>query len=182
MHNSINTDTPLIEKCKKLIEEKINLGESRFWKQRDYEYLSELIFDASNVLLSVSTLKRLWKKEKESLPHSSTLNALAVFAGYKDWTDFKKSCSEITTADTSGDEKKKEKSSIFPVFLNKINRLFVRGKAQPAVSIIVILIIAMYVILKSSTEKPSSDGTNFLSTSILSNLVFSLNENVEETA
>lgn len=160
MNNSINTDAFLIERCKKLIETKINLGESRYWKQRDFEYLSELIFDASNILLSVSTLKRLWKQEKESLPHSSTLNALAVFTGYKDWNDFKKNFSDINKTDSSGEGG--IKTTPAAVFLKMINRLFVGGKAQPAVSIIILLLISSYVIIKSSTgNSPNKDKVDY---------------------
>lgn len=82
-----------IEKCKTLIEETLRWKESRFWTQRDYEYLRESIFQKTGTLLSISTLKRLWKTES-GLPHPSTLNALAMFLDYADWHVFKRECCE----------------------------------------------------------------------------------------
>ena len=52
-----------IATCKTLIEGKLNWQDSENWKQRDYEYLSEIIFEKTEILLSVSTLKRIWKNE-----------------------------------------------------------------------------------------------------------------------
>ncbi|MCP4727890.1 MAG: hypothetical protein GY863_22820 [bacterium] len=84
------TEQYYIEECKKLIEKKLNLSDSRSWKQRDYEYLSELVFEKAGVLISISTLKRIWNTEYEGMPHTGTLNALTLFLGYRNWHDFKK--------------------------------------------------------------------------------------------
>lgn len=75
--------------CKKQVETKLNWIDSDNWKQRDFEYLIELIFDKSKIKLSLSTLKRIWAKDFEGSPQLNTLNALSVFLGYKDWSDFK---------------------------------------------------------------------------------------------
>ncbi len=88
------TEQFFIEKCRKLIEEKLNLTESTRWKQRDYEYLSELVFEKTGVLISISTLKRIWNKNYDGIPHTGTLNALTTFLGYKNWHDFKKSLTD----------------------------------------------------------------------------------------
>ena len=82
-----------LNECKSLIEEKLRWKESKFWTQRDYEYLRETIFQKTGTLLSISTLKRLWKSEY-GLPHPSTLNALAMFLDYSDWHEFKRDCCE----------------------------------------------------------------------------------------
>ncbi len=84
------TEKLYIARCKVLIEEKLNWPGSQEWKQRDYENLSELIFSKTQILLSLSTLKRVWKNGYDSLPHPSTLNALAMFLGYVNWMDFKR--------------------------------------------------------------------------------------------
>ncbi|MFC1563421.1 hypothetical protein ACFL6G_00730 [candidate division KSB1 bacterium] len=88
------TEQFFIEKCKALIEEKLNLTDSSEWRQRDFEYLSELIFEETSVLLSISTLKRIWNSGYEGTPHTGTLNALSVFLGFKNWHDFKKALTE----------------------------------------------------------------------------------------
>jgi hypothetical protein len=78
-----------IEKCLRQIEEQLNWGSSQNWKQRDYEALSDLIFEETKIQLSLSTLKRIWQKRYKQLPQPGTLNALVQFLGYTTWQEFK---------------------------------------------------------------------------------------------
>lgn len=83
-------ETEYIEKCLKLIESQINRGASEQWTSYDFEKLSIEIQTVTGVLLSVTTLKRLWGRLKyTSVPTTTTLNTLANFAGYFDWGEFK---------------------------------------------------------------------------------------------
>lgn len=90
-----------IKLCKQLIEEKFHFqNEQGSLRQRDLEYLADIIEDTSGLKLSLSTLKRLWKKGYDQTPHPSTLQALVSVLGYKDWQEFKlktASASLITT-------------------------------------------------------------------------------------
>ncbi len=71
------------------IEERLNRGKSENWTQYDFEQLSETIFDATHVRISVTTLKRIWGKVKNThTPAIQTLNTLSQFAGFADWRDF----------------------------------------------------------------------------------------------
>ncbi len=85
-----STEGILLELCKTKIEEKFHLGngEARM-KQRDFEYLIDLIEETSGIKLSISTLKRIWRQDEVQNPHPTTLNALVSILGYKDWLDFK---------------------------------------------------------------------------------------------
>ena len=75
--------------CKKQIEKKLYPDhDSVKLKQRDFNYLSVLIEEASGIVLSLSTLKRLWANDVKQ-PHPATLNALVSILGYKEWNDFK---------------------------------------------------------------------------------------------
>lgn len=85
----MNFEKKLLSECKKQIEEKLKWGSSETWKQRDYENLIQLIYNETDVLLSLTTIKRIWKKEFDQTPHPSTLNALARYLGNKDWLEFK---------------------------------------------------------------------------------------------
>ncbi|WP_299163008.1 hypothetical protein [uncultured Tenacibaculum sp.] len=79
-----------VQKCLSLIEEKLNWGDSNLWHNDVFIELSEKIQDETKVLLSSTTLKRVWGKVNyNSAPSISTLNALAQFAGYLNWRDFK---------------------------------------------------------------------------------------------
>ena len=62
------TEKDLIETCKKRIEEHYHLPASQLWRQRDFQYLSDLIFEKTSVRLSLSTLKRIWKNQDERSP------------------------------------------------------------------------------------------------------------------
>ncbi len=76
--------------CKQLIEEKFHFeNENGTLRQRDLEYLADSIEEESGIKLSLSTLKRLWKKDYDQTPHPATLQALVSVLGYKDWQEFK---------------------------------------------------------------------------------------------
>lgn len=87
--------------CRELIEKKLGWGKSETWQNQDFEMLSERILEETKVMLSSSTLKRIWGKVRyDSTPSMSTLNALAQFAGYENWrvftaTDFQASNEKI---------------------------------------------------------------------------------------
>lgn len=79
-----------LKKCLELIESKLGRGLAQDWTGYDFEKLSIEIQEATAVVLSVTTLKRLWGRLKyTSMPAITTLNTLAKFLGYKDWRDFK---------------------------------------------------------------------------------------------
>ena len=76
--------------CVESIEQKLDWGTSNDWKTQDFERLSQLISQETGIVLSVTTLKRLWGKIKyDSKPNSSTLDALAKFVGAKNWRSFR---------------------------------------------------------------------------------------------
>ncbi|WP_134091189.1 hypothetical protein [Olivibacter sp. XZL3] len=77
------------ERCLQLIEDRLGWGSSADWSNMDFQRLSDLIYEETKVLLSASTLKRLWGKVNyEGNPAPSTLNTLAVFLGYENWRTF----------------------------------------------------------------------------------------------
>src|SRR5215831_20723610 len=85
-----HSETEYIALCRRLIEEKFQLQNVEgSLRQRDLEYLADSIEERSGIKLSLSTLKRLWKKDYDQTPHPSTLQALVSILGYKDWQDFK---------------------------------------------------------------------------------------------
>jgi hypothetical protein len=79
-----------LARCKRLIEEKFHFGNGHGeLRQRDFEYLADNIEEKSGIVLSLSTLKRLWKNDYDKTPHPSTLQALVSLLGYNDWHEFK---------------------------------------------------------------------------------------------
>lgn len=83
-------DYKFVCKCIVLIENKLNWGNSSTWNNSTFIELSEIIQKQTGVLLSVTTLKRIWGRVNyNNAPSESTLNALAMFAGFKNWRVFK---------------------------------------------------------------------------------------------
>jgi hypothetical protein len=83
-------DRAYIALCRKLIEEQFRFDTSGgMLRQRDLEYLADNIEEKSGIKLSLSTLKRFWKKDYDQKPHPSTLEALVSVLGYKNWQEFK---------------------------------------------------------------------------------------------
>ena len=92
-------ESKLVQKCLKQIETKLDWGDSRAWHNDVFLELSERIQKHTRVLLSPTTLKRVWGRlDYQSAPSSTTLNTLAQFAGFLNWRDFKnKSSSKKST-------------------------------------------------------------------------------------
>ena len=85
-----STEDLYIAYCILLIEDKLKWGKSNNWRNRNFVALSELISSKTKYQISVTTLKRLWGKiSYEGSVGPTTLDALAVFLGYKNWMDFK---------------------------------------------------------------------------------------------
>jgi len=85
-----NPERIYIERYRQLVEEKFHFNyEGGSLRQRDLEYLAGWIEEKTGIVLSLSTLKRLWKKDYDQTPHPSTLQALVAVLGYKDWQEFK---------------------------------------------------------------------------------------------
>src|SRR4029453_15285213 len=85
-----HSEREYINLCKQLIEEKFHFeSDGGTLRQRYLEYLADIIEERSGIKLSLSTLKRVWKKDYDQTPHPSTLQALVSVLGFKDWQEFK---------------------------------------------------------------------------------------------
>lgn len=81
-----NQQEKALARLRELTEEVI---ERKMKTPKDFEFLSECIFDRFKEKLSPTTLKRLWGYLPESTtPRKSTLNILSMFVGYDNWKDF----------------------------------------------------------------------------------------------
>jgi len=86
-------DVKSLLRLKVLIEEQLEWGEIAHWRSYDFEKLSGKIQEKTGVVLSISTLKRIFGKVSyESSPSVTTLNTLSQFVGFEDWRIFCNSC------------------------------------------------------------------------------------------
>ena len=110
----MRSDGDYILLFRSLVEQKFLLGTNEGkLKQRELEYLGQIIEDKSNVKLSISTLKRLWRNDLNQLPHPSTLDALVSLLDFKDWQEFKKA--NAGTEKSSSDAREKAKRAFPPL-------------------------------------------------------------------
>lgn len=75
--------------CRQQIEKKYAFGNGNGYTQRDLELLAQNIEEKTGIIISLSTLKRLWKGDFKNSPQIATLNSLAAVLNYKDWQEFK---------------------------------------------------------------------------------------------
>ncbi|MEO5564591.1 MAG: hypothetical protein ABIR18_14185 [Chitinophagaceae bacterium] len=131
------TDNELINSCRKEIEEKLHLPGNGSWKQRDFQYLSDLIFERTGTRLSISTLKRIWKEEGTRVPQLYTLNALVNLLDYNSWNEYKKEKFPLSIVEPEQTDNKQ--------FLNE-------GRYSPII-VLVLLIITVVIIYFVTTQK-----------------------------
>ena len=71
------------------VTDRAGRGPAAEWTVYDFEAVSEDIYTITETRLSVTTLKRVFGRLKyDGNPSTSTLNALAGYAGYLDWRAF----------------------------------------------------------------------------------------------
>lgn len=79
-----------LEIARQQLEQKLGWGTVDEWSSEDFQTLSEAILAATDLSLSVTTLKRLvGRVNYNATPHPSTLNAIARFLGFANWRAFK---------------------------------------------------------------------------------------------
>ncbi len=89
------TEQDHVKRCLEEICRQNGFGGDSGMTQRNYEMLSDAIRSKTEVVLSVSTLKRLMNGEFSRTPQQATLNAIAGYLGYKSWQEYKNSGSGL---------------------------------------------------------------------------------------
>ena len=98
-----------LDRCKALVEEKLDWGPSESWKTQDFEELSIRMQDSTGRVISTTTLKRIWGHVVyESKPSRHSLDTLAAFVGYDSWRKF---TSSLATTTSSTDEYSADRKS-----------------------------------------------------------------------
>ena len=79
---------------------------------KDFDVLSESIFEKTHQSISSTTLKRLWGYLQEpSIPRSSTLNLLAQYAGFDNWDAYcKEEKTPLETTPTETEQPKQRRN------------------------------------------------------------------------
>ncbi|NJK85569.1 MAG: hypothetical protein HC906_06005 [Bacteroidales bacterium] len=124
------------------------------WTRNEFENLSDLIYDASKIRVSLDTLRRLYGHKKitssDYKPHPATKNALAQFLGYENWMEF--------VAKINKEQKTENRffQNIFPFFRKDYTLIFI-------VSIVLIglSIFLGFFFFKTGKEKVEFSASSF---------------------
>jgi hypothetical protein len=145
-----------IAKCKEIIEQKLAWGTHDTWQSQDFENLSEKIFEETKVMLSSSTLKRIWGKVRyDSIPNRATLDALAQFIGYKNWREFKSAASETVGEQHVGTPSRGQEGD------NPSEARSIKGTVRMRISLKILLaVIAIAILLVFVGLKIKEQPTN----------------------
>ena len=144
-----NNQEQALARLRELIEEVIG---RKMKTPKDFEFLSECIFEKFHEKISPTTLKRIWGYLSESTtPRTSTLDILSKFVGYDNWKEF---CKEITIGEEpieekpveKEEEKKTQKKRVSPAILYTIIALLLIG----------IIASVSYQVFSKSSDKSSA--------------------------
>ena len=170
---TLKHDTSYLEKSRQLIAQKLNWHGIEEWRNYEFTELSEKIFDATNVQLSTTTLKRIFGKIKyESLPSTATLNTLAQYLGYESWMQFKAS----QAAENETPVEKNEE-----IVIGKTKYRFNRNALAASAAVVVLIILFGFVFLnkKASYTANEFEGVEFkskpLAEGLPNSVVFNVN-------
>lgn len=105
---------------------------------KDFDFLSEQIFDKLHETVSPTTLKRLWGYlQEQSVPRQSTLDVLAQFVDFKDWDAF---CSQMVP---------QEEPTIVPFWLRLLNwKILV-----PSAAVVIALVVLGFMFLSPGDKR-----------------------------
>ena len=89
---SDNSHTKQLDQLRKELEAQLQWGDASQWHSKMFNELSDKVFEATNVMLSATTLKRFFQVVKfEGQPSVTTLDALSHYIGKENWRVFKQS-------------------------------------------------------------------------------------------
>ena len=106
---------------------------------KDFEMLKSRIYDRTGLLLSSTTLKRLWGYvQTDSEPSANTLNTLARFIGYSDYDSFCQlsgndgipSCTVVSRHINVGEDLSENERIILSWAPNRTCELLYKGQLQ----------------------------------------------------
>lgn len=165
------SEQDFLEICKTKIEEKYHLGNGdQRLKQRDFEYLIDLIEETSSTKLSISTLKRLWRGTSAQNPHPATLDALVSILGFKDWLEFKVKNAPVPkkTDSSKSSENKKAYKPRFP----KIQSTLIAIGALAVIAVLIISFTSKEIITSADADDVRFSVSNSVETGVPTTVIF----------
>jgi hypothetical protein len=157
----------LVSKCMKALSEKAGFADPATMVQRDLEFLSESIQSQTGILISLSTLKRLFNGQFSRLPQVATLNAISQFLDYRNWQDYRNAnAANTNVANANGANERVESGNSQDMGANVANltdgrihltrRGFTYARFFLFAGILIVVALGLLAMLK--LRKPVADG------------------------
>ncbi|MEO0572468.1 MAG: hypothetical protein AAF039_12245 [Bacteroidota bacterium] len=117
----------MIRQLVEQIEQQLGWGSGEDWSNKDFETLSEQIFERTKKRLSVTTLKRIWgRAEMVANPSLATLDILSEFLGKKNWREYSKNSNREKSPSNSKIIKKRLRQAAV-IVITILAALFIRS-------------------------------------------------------
>lgn len=157
-------DRKLVIKAVYMVFSTLGFNNKDSFLHRDYETVSDAIQAKTNILISVSTLKRLEKGTFSKIPQPGTLNAIAAFLGYKNWQEYRFE----NLNNESGIE-----NTLAEVFINKpfFKNIYFLEKLPKIIFLVLFLLIILLIVLNLPSRKIPTFAFNRTTKSSLPNTV-----------
>jgi hypothetical protein len=153
----------LLERCKREVIQKIGWDSSENWSNRDFDELSEIIFNRTGVSLSNITLKRLWGKVKyDSAPTTRTLDTLAQFIDFENWRAYRQSLSV-----PNGNEKKEITAFVSNISESETENFTKYKRVLLSIGLISILSMVIFVVFNKNQTNINPNDYSFSSKKIV---------------
>ncbi|MFI5132390.1 MAG: hypothetical protein ACHQFX_20475 [Chitinophagales bacterium] len=91
MEGRAGTERELVKMCMAELCTKAGFADCSNLVQRELEFICDSIESKTGVLISLSTIKRLFNGQFSRQPQIATLNAISMFLGYQNWQHYKQS-------------------------------------------------------------------------------------------
>lgn len=147
-----NQQEKALAKLRELIE---GVVERKMKTPKDFEFLSECIFDKFHERISPTTLKRIWGYLSETTtPRKSTLDILSKFVGYDNWKDF----TEFTEGTEDTEKEPEEEKATEKEEGKTQKKRFSPATLYTIIALLLIGIIAgvSYQVFNKSSDKSSA--------------------------
>lgn len=171
--NSI-TDKELVKSCMEELRQKAGITGTENMVQRDFEFLCDSIESKTGILISLSTIKRLFNGQFSRLPQTATLDAICSFLGYKNWQGFKISKKQsLFQGKTSGSntENKVTKKG----YKTKPVKYLIAGSLLILIAVILIAWLKLKKPGMSNLEKATFSANKITNNDIPNTVVFNYN-------
>lgn len=140
------TEHEWVQRCMSELCRKAGFTDCNNLVQRELEFICDSIETKTGVLISLSTMKRLFKGQFSRQPQVATLDAISLFLGYEHWQDFKLKKSREMSSIASNGSHIKEKAPLQAATTHLLSYFVIAG-------VLILTALALIAFLQRNKSK-----------------------------